>query len=168
MLSIWKNIWYSINAYGKGGISKSILFSEHDYQFKHEENVICYKYSDQYRIRFIKPDYKLSILAAAESKKAMGRLGSPVTGPLPHRLLQAAQLPVLLHGATRSVWNSARPIMAITAMELTGQTHNRRGFNKSLRIKTLMLGEIRGQEEKGTTEDEMAGWHPWLNGHEFE
>jgi len=50
--------------------------------------------------------------------------------------------------------------MAITAMELTGQTHNRRGFNKSLRIKTLMLGEIRGQEEKGTTEDEMAGWHP--------
>lgn len=103
MLSIWKNIWYSINAYGKGGISKSILFSEHDYQFKHEENVICYKYSDQYRIRFIKPDYKLSILAAAESKKAMGRLGNPVTGPLLHRLLQAAQLPVLLHGATRSV-----------------------------------------------------------------
>ena len=25
-----------------------------------------------------------------------------------------------------------------------------------------------GQEEKGTTEDEMAGWHPWLNGCEFE
>ena len=25
-----------------------------------------------------------------------------------------------------------------------------------------------GQEEKGTTEDEMAGWHHWLNGREFE
>ena len=25
-----------------------------------------------------------------------------------------------------------------------------------------------GQEEKGTTEDEMAGWHHRLNGHEFE
>ena len=25
-----------------------------------------------------------------------------------------------------------------------------------------------GQEEKGTTEDEMAGWHHWLNGCEFE
>jgi len=25
-----------------------------------------------------------------------------------------------------------------------------------------------GQEEKGTTEDEMAGWHHWLYGHEFE
>ena len=24
------------------------------------------------------------------------------------------------------------------------------------------------QEEKGTTEDEMVGWHHWLNGHEFE
>ena len=25
-----------------------------------------------------------------------------------------------------------------------------------------------GQEEKETTEDEMAGWHHRLNGHEFE
>ena len=24
-----------------------------------------------------------------------------------------------------------------------------------------------GQDEKGMTEDEMAGWHHWLNGHEF-
>ena len=24
------------------------------------------------------------------------------------------------------------------------------------------------QEEKGTTEDEMFGWHHWLNGHEFD
>ena len=29
-------------------------------------------------------------------------------------------------------------------------------------------GEDWGQEEKGTTEDEMAGWHHRLNGHEFE
>ena len=34
--------------------------------------------------------------------------------------------------------------------------------------KTLMLGGIGGQEEKGMTEDEMVGWHHWLNGHEFE
>ena len=32
--------------------------------------------------------------------------------------------------------------------------------------KTLMLGGIWGQEEKGTTEDEMAGWHHWLDGRE--
>ena len=32
-----------------------------------------------------------------------------------------------------------------------------------------MLGKIEGRrEEKGTTEDEMVGWHHRLNGHEFE
>ena len=29
-------------------------------------------------------------------------------------------------------------------------------------------GRDLGQEEKGTTEDEMAGWHHWLEGHESE
>ena len=29
--------------------------------------------------------------------------------------------------------------------------------------KTLMLGGIEGQEEKGTTENEMAGWHHRLH-----
>ena len=30
--------------------------------------------------------------------------------------------------------------------------------------KTLMLGGLWGQEEKGMTEDEMVGWHHRLNG----
>ena len=34
--------------------------------------------------------------------------------------------------------------------------------------KTLMLGKIEGKEEKGLTVDEMVGWHPQLDGHEFE
>ena len=29
-------------------------------------------------------------------------------------------------------------------------------------------GKDWSQEEKGMTEDEMVGWHHWLNGHEFE
>ena len=29
------------------------------------------------------------------------------------------------------------------------------------------VGKDWGQEEKGTTEDEMVGWHHWLNGHGF-
>ena len=38
--------------------------------------------------------------------------------------------------------------------------------------KTLMLGKTegrrrRGWQEKGTTEDEMVGWHHRLNGHGF-
>ena len=41
-------------------------------------------------------------------------------------------------------------------------------------VKSLLIGKDPdsgrdwGQEEEGTTEDEMAGWHHRLNGHEFE
>ena len=35
-------------------------------------------------------------------------------------------------------------------------------------VKDPDSGKVRRQEEKGTTEDEMVGWHHWLNGHEFE
>ena len=34
--------------------------------------------------------------------------------------------------------------------------------------KYLEAGTDGRQEEKGTTEDEMVGWHHRLNGHEFE
>ena len=30
------------------------------------------------------------------------------------------------------------------------------------------VGKDWSQEEKGTTEDELVGWHHWLNGHEFD
>ena len=39
---------------------------------------------------------------------------------------------------------------------------------RSLIGKDPDAGRDWGQEEKGTTEDEMAGWHHQLNGHEFE
>ena len=35
-------------------------------------------------------------------------------------------------------------------------------------VKSWLIGKDPGQEEKGTTEDEMVGWHHRLNGHEFE
>ena len=34
--------------------------------------------------------------------------------------------------------------------------------------KDANAGKDWGKEEKGMTEDEMAGWHYWLNGHKFE
>ena len=35
--------------------------------------------------------------------------------------------------------------------------------------KTLILGKIEGRSyNKGMTEDELVGWHHWLNGHEFQ
>ena len=35
-------------------------------------------------------------------------------------------------------------------------------------VKDPDAGKDWRQEEKGTTEDEMAGWYHWLDGHEFE
>ena len=35
-------------------------------------------------------------------------------------------------------------------------------------VKDPDAGKDWRQEKKGTTEDEMVGWHHWLNGHEFE
>ena len=32
----------------------------------------------------------------------------------------------------------------------------------------MILGKIEGRRRKGTTEDEMVGWHHQLNAHEFE
>ena len=40
--------------------------------------------------------------------------------------------------------------------------------NNWLIWKDADAGKDWGQEEKGTTEDEMVGWHHWLNRHEFE
>ena len=34
--------------------------------------------------------------------------------------------------------------------------------------KTLMLGKVEGRRRRGGPENEMAGWHHWLNGHESE
>ena len=41
-------------------------------------------------------------------------------------------------------------------------------LKKTLIGKDPDAGKDWRQEEKGTTEDEMVGWHHWLDGHEFE
>ena len=43
-----------------------------------------------------------------------------------------------------------------------------RDANSWLIWKDLDAGKDWRQEEKGMTEDEMVGWHHWLNGREFE
>ena len=55
-----------------------------------------------------------------------------------------------------------------TQLELTS------GHSYYLILSTWLIGKDPdagrgwGQEEKGTTEDEMAGWHHWLDVHESE
>ena len=34
--------------------------------------------------------------------------------------------------------------------------------------RTLMLGKTEGRRRRGTTEDDVVGWHHRFNGHEFE
>ena len=41
-------------------------------------------------------------------------------------------------------------------------------MGNSLEKTDLYAGKDWRQEEKGATEDEMVGWHHWLNGHELE
>ena len=40
--------------------------------------------------------------------------------------------------------------------------------NEKTHLKDPDTGKDWRQKEKGMTEDEMVGWHHWLNGHEFE
>ena len=51
-------------------------------------------------------------------------------------------------------------------------THNTQSTRLSIKIsiigKDSDAGRDWGQEEKGMTEDEMAGWHHRLDGREFE
>ena len=42
------------------------------------------------------------------------------------------------------------------------------GAKSQLIGKDPVAGKDRGQEEKWVTENEMVGWHHWLNGHDFE
>ena len=40
-------------------------------------------------------------------------------------------------------------------------------FKELTHLKRFVAGKDWRQQEKGTTEDGMIGWHHWLNGHEF-
>ena len=47
------------------------------------------------------------------------------------------------------------------------QNESATGIHVLLIIKDPDVGKDWGQEEKRAVEDEMVGWHHWLNGHEF-
>ena len=65
-------------------------------------------------------------------------------------------------GEGRFQAKSLNPILFLGVCNLT-QTTLSTPFGKD-----SDAGRDWGQEEKGTTEDEMAGWHHRLDGHEFE
>ena len=71
-------------------------------------------------------------------------------------------------GKTRDLFKKIRDTKGISQAKM-GLIKDRNGIAKSWLIgKDSDAGREWGQEEKGTTEDEMAGWHHRLDGHEFE
>ena len=61
-------------------------------------------------------------------------------------------------------WNSLEGLMLKLKLQYFGHLMWR---TDSL-DKILMLGKIEGRRRRSRQEDEMVGWHHWLNGHEFE
>ena len=76
-------------------------------------------------------------------------------------LLQKAELPSFVAESNQSILKEISPGISLERMMLKLKLQY---FGHLMRRvdsleKTLMLRGIGGQEEKGTTEDEMAGWH---------
>ena len=69
-----------------------------------------------------------------------------------------------VHSEGDQPWDFFRRIMLKLKLQYFGHLMRRADSLE----KTLMLGRDWGQEEKGTTEDEMAGWHHRLDGRESE
>ena len=67
-----------------------------------------------------------------------------------------------------SIFPSIRVFSSLRTMHGGGSTPSCCAFIHRVAFKEVSAGRDWGQEEKGTTEDEMAGWHHRLDGHEFE
>ena len=63
----------------------------------------------------------------------------------------------------RSVWVFSEGMMLKLKLQYFGHLMQRVDS-----LEKTDAGRDWGQEEKGTTEDEMSGWHHRPNGHEFE
>ena len=119
-------------------------------------------------------------------RKVMSKLDSilksrDITLPTKLCLVKAMIFPVVMYGC--EIWTVKKAEWRrIDAFELwcwrrlqrvpwTARRSNQSILKKSvlnIHWKRPWCWEGLGQEEKGTTEDEMAGWHHRLDGHEFE
>ena len=78
------------------------------------------------------------------------------------------RVPWTTRRSNQSIVNEISPGISLEGLMLKGNSNTWPPHVKSWLIgKDPDAGRDWGQEEKGTTEDEMAGWHHWLDGHEF-
>ena len=91
------------------------------------------------------------------------------------RKLSAKELMLLNCGIGEDSWESLG-LQGDQTSQLEGRTDAEAGtpilcpldVKNWLHGKDPDAGKDWRQEEKGMTEDDMVGWHHWLNGHEFE
>ena len=82
------------------------------------------------------------------------------------RLLRA---PWTARRSSQSFLKEIRPGCSLEALMLNWNSSTLATWcRKLIHLKRSWCWEGLGQEEKGMTEDEMVGWHHWLNEHEFE
>ena len=70
--------------------------------------------------------------------------------------------------SNQSILKEVSPEYSLEGLMLKLQYFGHLMWRTDSREKTLMLGKTEGRRRRGTTEDEMVGWHHWLNGHQFE
>ena len=75
------------------------------------------------------------------------------------------RVPWIARISNQSILKEISPGCSLEGLMLKLQYFGHLMQGADLLEKTLMLGKI---EEKGTTEDEMVGWHHQCDGHEFE
>ena len=66
------------------------------------------------------------------------------------------------------IYNGEKTASSINGVGKTQQLHAKGDAKNWLNGKNTYTGKDWRQEEKGTTENEMVGWHHWFNGLEFE
>ena len=72
--------------------------------------------------------------------------------------------------SNQSILKEIKPVYSLEGLMLTLklQYFSHLMWRTASFEKTLIAGKDWRQEEKGTIEDEMVGWHLWLDGSEFE
>ena len=77
------------------------------------------------------------------------------------------RVPWTARRSNQSIWKEINPEYSLEGLLLTLHYLGHLMQRGDSFEKTLMLGKIEGRRRRGWTEDEMVGWHHWLNGHEF-
>ena len=81
-----------------------------------------------------------------------------------------SRVPWTVRRSNQSILKEINPEYSLEGLmlKLKLQHHGHLTQRTNLLEKTLMMRKNWGQEQKGAAEDEMVGWHHWLNGREFE